>query len=419
MRIGVRRTATAAAVTVLTVAAGLAVNGTASGTTTSSVEPSQFTVTNGTIRPATGTPVPASGTHASLWGNISYATTTIEGSGRVVVGAIGNNCGGWPTVRVSVDGQVTGEVTINSNTQYGSHPVGTSVGGGRHTVVIQFINDFASSTCDRNVHIGSARMENPGPFEPGPGNTGVPPGTPLEVVRRDLTITEPNTIIDGQDIYGFVKVMADNVTIRNSRIRGSGHPDGGTLIQAWSGSTNLVVENSTLRADFPSRFVNGIVGYNFTARRIQVSNVVDTSMITGVGNVTITDSYFFGTLHVPDDRRPDGWTHDDNLQIEGGSNILVQNNRFEGSFNAAIMVTTNTSQTSGVRVIGNRLSDGGCTINLAQTRHGTITDFLVQDNRFGTSRNHPCGVIAPSTSQPQMVNNFYLDGTPVTVRRGA
>jgi hypothetical protein len=418
MRIRVRRIAMAAAA-VMTVAAGLAVNGIASGTTTSSVEPSQFTVTNGTIRPATGTPVPASGTHASLWGNISYATTTIEGSGRVVVGAIGNNCDGWPTVRVSVDGQVTGEVTMNSNTRYGAYPVGTSVGGGRHTVVVQFINDFASSTCDRNVHIGSARMENPGPFLPGPSNTGVPPGTPLEVHNGDLTITRDNDVIDGLDVYGFVTIRANNVTIRNTRIRGRETTTGRALIQAWDGFTNLVVEDSTLRADFPSRFVDGLIGYNFTARRIQASNVVDTSMITGVGNVAITDSYFFGTLHVPDDRRSDGWTHDDNLQIEGGSNILVQNNRFEGSVNAAIMVTTNTSQTRGVRVIGNRLSDGGCTINLSETRHGTIVDFLVQDNRFGTSRNHPCGVIAPSTSRPQMVNNFYLDGTPVTVRRGA
>src|SRR5688572_24684377 len=66
-------------------------------------ENSQFTVVNGAIRPATGTPVPASGTHASLWSNSSYATTTIDGSGRVLVGAIGDNCQGWPTIRVSVD----------------------------------------------------------------------------------------------------------------------------------------------------------------------------------------------------------------------------------------------------------------------------------------------------------------------------
>ncbi|WP_155373857.1 carbohydrate-binding domain-containing protein [Catellatospora vulcania] len=122
-------------------------------------EPSQFTVVNGAIRTATGTPVPASGTHASLWGNSSYATTTITGSGRVQLGAIGDNCEGWPTVQVTVDGTVAGSTTIVSATQYGTYGVGPALAAGTHSVKIQFVNDFSSSSCDRNVHLGYARME--------------------------------------------------------------------------------------------------------------------------------------------------------------------------------------------------------------------------------------------------------------------
>ncbi|MFC5004926.1 carbohydrate-binding domain-containing protein [Dactylosporangium cerinum] len=120
---------------------------------------SQFTVVNGAIRTATGTPVPPSGTHASLWSNSSVATTTIDGSGRVQIGAIGDYCEAWPTVEVTVDGAVAGRTTIVSATSYGTYPVGPAVAAGRHVVRIQFVNDRSTAACDRNVHVAYARME--------------------------------------------------------------------------------------------------------------------------------------------------------------------------------------------------------------------------------------------------------------------
>jgi hypothetical protein len=121
---------------------------------------SPFAVVNGAIRTATGTPAPPSGTQASLWANSSYATTTVYGSGRVQVGAIGDNCEGWPTIQVTVDGSVVGTTTIVSATQYGNYAVGTARPAGQHFVKVQLVNDFRSATCDRNVHIGYARMES-------------------------------------------------------------------------------------------------------------------------------------------------------------------------------------------------------------------------------------------------------------------
>src|SRR4051812_5142243 len=69
--------------------------GVASAVTSATPPASQFTVFDGFLIPATGTPAPASGKHAALYRNTSYATTTISGSGRVVLGAIGSNCDGW------------------------------------------------------------------------------------------------------------------------------------------------------------------------------------------------------------------------------------------------------------------------------------------------------------------------------------
>ncbi|MDH2426567.1 carbohydrate-binding domain-containing protein [Sphaerisporangium sp. TRM90804] len=147
---------------ILAVLAAVAVAGAAGTAASANADaPSQFSVVNGAILPATGTPVPESGTQASLWGNASYATTTISGSGRVLIGAIAETCEARPTIRVTVDGEVAGASTIVSPTSYGTYPVGPALDEGRHTVKIEFINDLQTSACDRNVHLAYARMESP------------------------------------------------------------------------------------------------------------------------------------------------------------------------------------------------------------------------------------------------------------------
>src|SRR6187399_1247908 len=56
---------------------------------------------------------------------------------------------------------------------------------------------------------------------PGSTNTGVPAGTVLRKHSGDLTITTPGKIISGLGVYGNVIVNAKNVTIKNTRIRGT------------------------------------------------------------------------------------------------------------------------------------------------------------------------------------------------------
>ncbi|MBX7266787.1 metallophosphoesterase [Micromonospora sp. Llam7] len=152
-------------------------------------EASPFTVVNGSIRPATGTPEPPSGTHATLWRNASYATTTVYGAGRLLIGAIGDHCDGWPTVRVSVDGTPAGEATVTSATDYGGYAVGAPLAEGRYDIRIELLNDRYTSDCDRNVHLAYARMQPP----PGVDTTfafAVVPDTQEEV----LTASDPRLL---------------------------------------------------------------------------------------------------------------------------------------------------------------------------------------------------------------------------------
>jgi predicted xylan-binding protein with Ca-dependent carbohydrate-binding module len=386
---------------------------------------SPFRVVNGSIRPATGTPIPASGTHAALWGNSSYATTTVEGSGQVLIGATGVDCGGWPVVRVEVDGRHVGDTRIVSASHYGSYPVGAAVGAGRHVVRISFTNDHRDASCDRNVHIAYARMAQPGaaptPARPGPANTGVPDGTALRVHHGDLTITRDGTVVDGLDVHGFVNVRADDVTIRRSILRGA---DPGTvnksIVAAYGDHRNLVIEDTTIVGAVRSGYLDGLKGRNFTARRLDISGVVDTVLVFG-DHTVVRDSWLHDNTHItPWPLQPDNQTHDDSIQFEGGTDILIENNTIEGAHNAGLMVTQNYARSSGIRLVGNWIGGGGCTVNLAEKGKGPITDVLIQDNRFGPSRVANCGVIAPPTSTPRMVNNVYAQtGAPVVPRRGA
>jgi hypothetical protein len=248
----------------------------------------------------------------------------------------------------------------------------------------------------------------------------VPAGTALTVHQGDLVVRTPGTVIDSLDIHGYLKIQASNVTVRRSLIRGGVANGRGTaLVQMWSGTSGVVLEDLTVRADTPSGWLNGVQGWGFTARRLDVSNVADTSVVHG-DNVSITDSWFHDTFYVtPWPSAPDNQTHNDTLQIEGGTNILVQGNVFEEAHNAGIMVTQNAGRTSNVRVVRNWLSGGGCTVNLSEKGKGPILGFALSGNRFGTSRVANCAVIAPTTSPVTLDGDVWdATGQPVTVRKG-
>jgi len=439
-------------------------------------------IIEGALRKASGTPAPPSGNQATLWGNKSSATTTAEGSGRVLVGAIGTFCADWPRIRVTVDGKVAGTSKIVDAQRYGAYPVGTAVGSGRHVVKIQYINDFRNSTCDRNVHLGFVQMENrsgtstesttgptasptstptatstatptsppiPDPATPsevadepvtpgpavtptpvasgssptstgataGPGNSGVPSGTVLKRHDGDLTVTTAGTVIDGLDIHGFLRIRANDVTVRRTMIRGGATGNSvKALISADGTHRNLRIEDSTLKADTASPYMNGIIGRNFTAVRVDISNVVDNAMVVG-DNVTIKDSWFHGTTRfTPWPFQPDNQTHNDNVQIEGGNNILIQGNRFEGASNTAIMITQNVSRSQGIRVVNNLLTEGDCTVNISEKGKGPIQSTFA-GNRFAKSGIAKCAIVAKTTSFPSVDGNVW-DGTstPIVIR---
>jgi hypothetical protein len=396
-----------------------------------------LSVVNGFLQPATGTPVPPSGQQAALLGSASVVSTTVTGSGRVVLGGIGEYCQGWPTVRVRVDGQVMGDTTLVSATSYGSYPVGPALAAGSHAVELTLVNDRFDAECDRNALIGSVRLETAGgapaqpitppaqpntqPAAPGVGGTGVPAGTQLTRHEGNLTVTTDGAVIDGLDITGVVKVNADDVTIRRSIIRGgAAGPGNSAMVVAWGPQRGLTIEDTTLVPDHPSYWLDGVVGHDFTLRRVDISGVIDSVKVINGGNVLLADSWLHGNSHFdPDPIASGGASHDDSVQIQGGSNITLQGNTIEGAFNAGVMITQDQSRASDIRIVGNRLAGGGCTVNVSEKGKGPITGLVVQDNTFGSSRIADCGIIAPPSSPVSPSGNVWADGGAVRVRAGS
>ncbi|HEY3409282.1 MAG TPA: hypothetical protein VGK53_14010 [Propionicimonas sp.] len=243
---------------------------------------------------------------------------------------------------------------------------------------------------------------------------GVPAGTALKVVTGDMTVTTPGTVISGIDLHGYLSIKADNVTIQDSILRGGAQATSGkALIMAWWKYKNLKVINSTLKAEFPSIYVDGLSGSNYTAEGLDISGVVDALKVIG-GNTTIRGNYFHDAIHSNNDpTHPDGQTHDDGIQVEGGSAILIENNKIGGFHNSPIQVTQNYAATNGVTIRNNELSGGGCQLNVTSAGAGgggaPIYAFSITGNKFGAGQfGTTCPMRLPKTSTFTVASNTWL-----------
>jgi hypothetical protein len=238
-------------------------------------------------------------------------------------------------------------------------------------------------------------------------------------VNGDQTVTTAGAVLDGLDVHGRVIVKAANVTIRNSIIRGSDAGSTNGLLDAMTGSLGLKVYDSEIVATVPSMSVNGIMGWNLELHRVNIHGVIDGLDIAG-SNVVVADSWIHNLLHYTNDpNHADGVTHDDNVQIVVGTNIQITGSVLTGAYNAAVMIGQDRGKIGNLTIANNRLDGGGCTINIAEKTYGPLQGVTIRDDKFGlNTRIARCGIIAPSTTVLTLANNFYTDGTAVTVKKG-
>jgi hypothetical protein len=250
-------------------------------------------------------------------------------------------------------------------------------------------------------------------------NTGVPTGKKLTRHNGDLIITKAGTVVDGRDIYGTVSVRADNVVIKNSRVRGKVATYTTPLVSMNKGNKNLKVIDTEIAPDKPSPYLYGIMGWEFTLERVNIHHVVDSAHIYG-NNVTIKSSWLHSNVHYQKDPNFGGTpTHDDGIQIQKGDNIRITGSRIEDAYNATVMITQDQGKTSNVQLVGNWLNDSSCNLNIAEKGRGAVAGLVATNNTFGRDTRHKnCAMIAPKTTKISISGNVYTDGAVAKVANG-
>jgi hypothetical protein len=164
---------------------------------------------------------------------------------------------------------------------------------------------------------------------PTAGNTGVPPGTVLsttvpagvQVVEDSWRVVNDGTVIDGKDIQNkWVDIEANNVTIRNSRIKA---PDGAywAVYNANENKSGLTILNSEIYSANGAH--NGIItSDNTTVCGVHGHNFENIAVVQGDHNV-LQGNYFHVNQAAPDTAEP----HSDVVEIRVGTDIKLLGNR--------------------------------------------------------------------------------------------
>lgn len=249
-------------------------------------------------------------------------------------------------------------------------------------------------------------------------STGVPAGKKLKVHDGDLTVTERGAVIDGLDVRGAIKVRADDVTIKNTIVRGRPVSSILHLVQA-DGVTGTKIVDTEIFAEHPSPYVMGVLGSSFTLERVNIHTVIDQVTVLG-DDVTIKSSWLHDNLfYANDPNHGGGPSHDDNIQVQVGSNLRVTGSRLEGSSSAAIMITQGRGKVSDMIVENSWIDGGSCSVNIAESKQGPLRGLTFRNNVFGTSTRHPyCALLVPSTTTVTQVGNTFVDGAAFRVSKG-
>jgi hypothetical protein len=259
-----------------------------------------------------------------------------------------------------------------------------------------------------------------GAYKPDATNTGLlnDPTRPLTVWNGDYTANVAGAAIKDLEIRGRLIVTAANVTVDNCWVRGPATwPDADSGLVLCSNPTlNLTVRDCLLQPQTPDERIDGIRYNGYTAIRCRILQVVDgLGMFNTSGGAVNANAYgcWIGPLtkFYPDTAHTDG-THNDGVQLQGGSNMVIRGCRIEGLIdqntgntggfntvagggsksplcrqtNAVIQLNANTGPLANVTIESNWLYGGILGINGLDTdlaASGGLTGFVCRRNKFG------------------------------------
>ncbi|MGW6500994.1 hypothetical protein [Nonomuraea angiospora] len=211
---------------------------------------------------------------------------------------------------------------------------------------------------------------------PGPDNTGVPGNVPLRE-SGSIRVTKNGTVIDGVEVTGYITVEADDVTIRNTRVRGT---KGWWGILQREGRTGLKVEDSEIFGNGKERTQFGILnqGKMITVRRVDI-HTISNGILTQQG--LVEDSYVHDPKYYSGD-------HTDMIMSTGppapGTELIIRRNTVINTLDqtGAIALFQDFGVVKNVTVEGNLLAGGGWSLYAGAGAKGTSSNIKVIGNVF-------------------------------------
>lgn len=199
-------------------------------------------------------------------------------------------------------------------------------------------------------------------------NTGVPAGTVL-TVRGTLVINTPNSVWENLDIRGCVDINAVGVILRNSKITCPGGT--GISTEDVPGGNSYASNVQLVRVEVTCVNAKGsaIWGRNFDARGVYVHDCENGFEVNAWSR--IVDSYITS-------REATSEGHGDDIQSQGGNNVLIQHNTFAGLNPITSSIITNPTQNNSWVIENNFLSAGAYTLYCSEEGKS----WVVRYNRF-------------------------------------
>lgn len=239
--------------------------------------------------------------------------------------------------------------------------------------------------------------------KPSASNTGVSKGVSLKK-SGSITVTKSGTVLQNLDIGGTITVKANNVTIRNVRIRTNTSGCGINVINGFYGT---LVERADIQMGVNGNFgLAGVCGVGDLAgkggKKHGDNVTVRYSKITGhADGIKAVDYSLYERNYIKVWRPAGSKAHTDGIQGSGRSYFTIRHNTIGESYvsgdNAAIFIQAFTGKREnhlyGIRIYNNWLNGGGYTFHSEDGKKssGYFHDFKVYNNWF--TRKYKYGAV--------------------------
>jgi Domain of unknown function (DUF4082)/Right handed beta helix region/IPT/TIG domain len=211
-------------------------------------------------------------------------------------------------------------------------------------------------------------------------NTG-PTGT-LTVFPNPITVeaNEAGRIIQNLDVQGQIYIKANNVTVRNCKVK-SGGLNASAVIYFQDGVTGGQVIDCELNGSGDSDGIKGVIGERIIVQRCNIWNCEDGVTFRGTNNL-IADNYMHGNAAAAN---PD--PHFDGVSCDGGGlNSICRHNTIVLPANATCCFNINNDfgSVQNILVEDNICIGGGYQImfdaRFTRTPGATITSCIARNN---------------------------------------